>query len=49
VPEDVTAVAPSVLGHRLILDLDRRLRGGSVESVLGEVLRSVAIPMPEHA
>ena len=49
VPEDVAAVAPVVIGHRMLLDLDRRLRGGTVQTVLEEVLKSVAIPMPEHA
>jgi MoxR-like ATPase len=49
VPEDVAAVASPVLGHRLLLDLDRRLRGGSAAGVLAEVLKSVAIPMPERA
>jgi MoxR-like ATPase len=49
VPEDVSAVAPAVLGHRLLLDLDRRLRGGTSESVLEDIIGQVAIPMPEPA
>ena len=44
-----SAVAPAVLGHRLLLDLDRRLRGGTAESVLADVIGQVAIPMPEPA
>jgi MoxR-like ATPase len=48
-PEDVAAVAPAVLGHRLLLDLDRRLRGGTERDVLADVLGRVAIPMPERA
>ena len=49
VPEDVAAVAPAVLGHRLLLDLDRRLRGASPEAILGEVIGGVPIPMPDRA
>ena len=45
----MSAVAPAVLGHRLLLDLDRRLRGGTAESVLADIIGQVAIPMPEPA
>jgi MoxR-like ATPase len=43
-PDDVKAVAGAVLGHRLVVDLDRSLRGLSPESVLDRVLASVAVP-----
>ena len=46
-PEDVAAVTPSVLGHRLIVDLDRRLRGVTVEQVVAELLASVPVPLPD--
>lgn len=49
VPEDVAAVAPAVLGHRLLLDLDRRLRGASADAILAEVIGRVPIPMPDRA
>jgi MoxR-like ATPase len=44
-PDDVQAVARAVLGHRLILDVDRELRGATVERIVDEVLRSVPVPV----
>ncbi len=44
-PDDVQAVAPSVLGHRLLLDIDRQLRGATVDRIVEEVLRSVPVPI----
>ena len=44
-PDDVQAVAPAVLSHRIIIDVDRQLRGGSVDRVLDELLAEVAIPL----
>ncbi len=43
-PDDVKAVARSVLAHRLTVDLDRGLRGATAESVLASVLASVSAP-----
>ena len=34
-PDDVKAVAPAVLAHRLVVDLDRSLRGATADSALG--------------
>jgi MoxR-like ATPase len=45
-PDDVAAVAPAVLGHRLLLDLDRELAGATAALVLSDVLASVPIPIP---
>jgi MoxR-like ATPase len=45
-PDDVIAVARPVLGHRLLLDMDRQLRGSTVGRVLTEVLESVPVPVP---
>jgi MoxR-like ATPase len=44
-PEDVRAVAPAVLGHRLLVDIDRRLRGTSPEEIVAGLLRSVPVPL----
>ncbi|MGC8634099.1 MAG: AAA family ATPase [Candidatus Limnocylindrales bacterium] len=44
-PDDVQAVARAVLGHRLILDIDRELRGATVDRIVDEVLRSVPVPV----
>jgi MoxR-like ATPase len=45
-PDDVAAVAPAVLAHRLLLDLDRELAGATAARVLADVLASVAVPFP---
>ncbi len=46
-PDDVKALVPSVLGHRIILDLDRQLRGATAEDVIDAVLASVPAPPVE--
>ncbi|HYL40654.1 MAG TPA: AAA family ATPase [Candidatus Binatus sp.] len=43
-PDDVKAVAPAVLGHRVLLDLDRQLRGATTEQVIAELLESIEAP-----
>ena len=44
-PDDVTAVVRPVLAHRLRLDVDRQLRGATVDHVLDEVLARVPVPV----
>jgi hypothetical protein len=39
-------VAP-VLGHRLLLDVDRELRGASVQAAMSDLLDSVPVPIAE--
>ena len=47
-PDDIGAVAESVLAHRLLLDVDRELRGATNRRVVAEVLAHVAVPaLPE--
>ncbi len=46
-PDDVVAVAGPVLAHRLRLDVDRQLRGATVEGVLAEILSGVPAPVVE--
>ncbi len=46
-PEDVAAVARPVLGHRVIIDIDRRLRGTSSDDILDELLHSVPVPLAD--
>lgn len=49
-PDDVKYVVPFVLGHRLILRPESRLRKITVQSVLEEILKSVPVPeMPSNA
>ena len=43
-PDDVKALVPAVLGHRVLLDIDRELRGSTVDGVIDAVLGSVAVP-----
>jgi len=43
-PDDVKAVVEPVLGHRLIIDLDRGLRGVTGREVLATVLAAVPAP-----
>jgi MoxR-like ATPase len=48
-PDDVQSVAPAVLGHRVLLDFDRELRGMSASTVIGDLIASVeAPPQPEE-
>ncbi len=48
-PDDVAALAPAVLTHRLLLDLDRELRGARPETVIAEVLADVPVGVGEPA
>ena len=43
-PDDIKAIAASVLGHRLVVDLDRSLRGASADGALTEILATVPVP-----
>jgi MoxR-like ATPase len=48
-PDDVKNVAQAVLAHRLVVDLDRSLRGATPESALASILESVPVPpLPER-
>jgi MoxR-like ATPase len=48
-PDDVRAVAHAVLDHRLLLDIDRELRGATVQGVIDAVLEAVPIPLAGDA
>jgi MoxR-like ATPase len=43
-PDDVKQIAPHVLGHRLILRPESRLRKKTVAVVLDEILNTVPVP-----
>jgi MoxR-like ATPase len=43
-PDDLQALAPVVLAHRLILTADAQIAGRTTESVVADVLRRVAVP-----
>ncbi len=46
-PDDVRAIAPAVLEHRLLLDIDRELRGATAAGVVASVLERVEVAVTE--
>jgi MoxR-like ATPase len=44
VPDDIKALAPSMLEHRLVLSPEAMMRGVSAGDVLSSVLESVPVP-----
>jgi MoxR-like ATPase len=44
-PDDVKTLAPAVLGHRLVLSTDARIRDRRPEDVLVDVLAQVPVPV----
>jgi MoxR-like ATPase len=44
-PDDVRSVAQAVLGHRILLEIDRELRGATISGVIEEVIDSVPVPL----
>ena len=44
-PDDVKAMAPCVLGHRLVLSTQARLRGREADEILAELLQRVPVPV----
>jgi len=44
-PDDVKAIAPHVLPHRMVLTSNSRLRGRSVENVVREIMAAVPVPI----
>lgn len=45
VPDDVRALAPHVLSHRILLSADARLSGVDVERVISDVVTNTAVPV----
>jgi MoxR-like ATPase len=43
-PDDIKSLAAPVLTHRIVVDLDRGLRGATAEDALADVLESVPVP-----
>lgn len=46
-PDDVKYLVPFVLGHRLILSSQSRLRGATAEAIIEELLHQVPVPVLE--
>jgi len=47
--EDINAVAPAVLRHRIILNFDAHAEGQTAETILAKVIPSVAAAVPSRA
>ena len=45
IPDDVKKAAPSVLGHRLLLDAQGRMTGGSGVEVVQNILTEIPVPV----
>lgn len=48
-PDDIKYLAPYVLGHRIALSNEARLHGVDSDAVIGSIVDSVAVPVPEGA
>jgi MoxR-like ATPase len=48
-PDDVKKMVMPVLGHRIILRPESRLRRITVASVVNEIMDDIAVPVPAHA
>jgi MoxR-like ATPase len=48
-PDDVKAMTPAVLGHRLVISSGARLRDRTAAEIADEVLRSVPAPVERDA
>jgi MoxR-like ATPase len=49
IPEDVKALAPLVLGHRLILQPEAELQGRTSTEIIARAIQSVPVPRPVSA
>jgi len=43
-PDDVKALAPAVLAHRVLLDFDTQLGGATTDAVIEDLLATVPVP-----
>jgi MoxR-like ATPase len=43
-PDDIKAVAPAVLNHRIILSHEREMEGHTVEEIIDDILKKVEVP-----
>jgi MoxR-like ATPase len=48
IPDDVKALAPAVLGHRVIVTADAAMAGRHAGVVIDELLTSTEVPVAEH-
>jgi MoxR-like ATPase len=45
IPDDIKAMAPSVLTHRLMISPRAQLRGRKPESLVSDIVSSVPVPV----
>jgi MoxR-like ATPase len=45
IPDDVKAMAPHVLTHRLVVSPQTRLRGRQPEDIIRQLVEAVAVPV----
>ncbi|MGD8267355.1 MAG: MoxR family ATPase, partial [Desulfobacterales bacterium] len=43
-PDDIKAMAPTVMGHRLILQPEFEVEGLSIDEVIQEILQALPVP-----
>ena len=44
-PDDIRAIVPAVLGHRLRVDLDSSLHGATADRILADIVAGVPVPV----
>ena len=44
-PDDVKALAPAVLSHRIVIDIGAELRGGDADQIMDDILADVPVPI----
>jgi MoxR-like ATPase len=48
-PDDVKCLAPAVIAHRLMLNVESGLRGRVADELVAEVVAAVPVPVEEGA
>lgn len=43
-PDDIKAVAPAVLNHRIVLSHEREMEGHTIEEIIADILKKVEVP-----
>jgi MoxR-like ATPase len=47
-PDDIKALAPAVLSHRVILTADAAMSGNTVSAIISQVLEEVPVPIADR-
>jgi len=46
-PDDIKAIAPKILNHRMILSVDAEVEGADLDAIIVEIMKSVPVPKGE--